>query len=185
MTWTALGKTGADLQQGVSVDLTTLMLDLWQRLKAGKSSGKSLTAIEQAARLAGFEAFEAGAAQQQLELTGAAALDRPLLDAAVVVGKQRGLIVRERALAVLAKYDEALVSPYARLAASVLVNDTIRTGTRASGTYNGATRKEFIRIRQPLQKREHSSLEGTVIGVNELPKPGVLLTMNLTAVTRD
>jgi 2-iminobutanoate/2-iminopropanoate deaminase len=24
----------------------------------------------------------------------------------------------------------------------------------------------------------------TVIGVNELPKPGVLLTMNLTAVTR-
>ncbi len=25
----------------------------------------------------------------------------------------------------------------------------------------------------------------TVIGVNELPKPGVLMTMNLTAVTRD
>jgi 2-iminobutanoate/2-iminopropanoate deaminase len=25
----------------------------------------------------------------------------------------------------------------------------------------------------------------TVIGVNELPKPGVLITMNLTAVTRD
>jgi len=25
----------------------------------------------------------------------------------------------------------------------------------------------------------------TVIGVRELPKPGVLLTMNLTAVTRD
>jgi 2-iminobutanoate/2-iminopropanoate deaminase len=25
----------------------------------------------------------------------------------------------------------------------------------------------------------------TVIGVNELPKPGVLLTMNLTAVTKD
>jgi 2-iminobutanoate/2-iminopropanoate deaminase len=25
----------------------------------------------------------------------------------------------------------------------------------------------------------------TVIGVNELPKPGVRLTMNLTAVTRD
>ena len=24
----------------------------------------------------------------------------------------------------------------------------------------------------------------TVIGVNELPKPGVMLTMNLTAVTR-
>jgi 2-iminobutanoate/2-iminopropanoate deaminase len=25
----------------------------------------------------------------------------------------------------------------------------------------------------------------TVIGVNELPKPGILLTMNLTAVTRE
>ena len=25
----------------------------------------------------------------------------------------------------------------------------------------------------------------TVIGVHELPRPGVLLTMNLTAVTRD
>ncbi len=25
----------------------------------------------------------------------------------------------------------------------------------------------------------------TVVGVNELPKPGVLLTMNLTAVARD
>lgn len=25
----------------------------------------------------------------------------------------------------------------------------------------------------------------TVIGVNELPKPGVLLTMNLTAITKD
>lgn len=26
---------------------------------------------------------------------------------------------------------------------------------------------------------------GTVIGVHELPKPGVLLTMNLTAVSQD
>ena len=32
--------------------------------------------------------------------------------------------------------------------------------------------------------REHCPAR-TVIGVNELPKPGVLLTMNLTAVTRE
>ncbi len=32
--------------------------------------------------------------------------------------------------------------------------------------------------------REHRPAR-TVIGVNELPKPGVLLTMNLTAVTRE
>ncbi|ULH15993.1 hypothetical protein MF271_05000 [Deinococcus sp. KNUC1210] len=167
-TWAALGKQGADLQQGVSVDLTKLMLELWQRLKDGKSPDRPLSAIETVARLAGFESFEAGATQQQRELIGAAALDRPLLDAAVTVGKQRGLIVRERALAVLAEYSEAMVSPYARLAASVLVNDSIRTGTRASGTYHGATRKEFVRIREPLQPRAHSSLEGTVIGIDEL-----------------
>jgi 2-iminobutanoate/2-iminopropanoate deaminase len=34
------------------------------------------------------------------------------------------------------------------------------------------------------EMRDHRPAR-TVVGVNELPKPGVLLTMNLTAVTRD
>ena len=34
------------------------------------------------------------------------------------------------------------------------------------------------------EMKEHRPAR-TVIGVNELPKPGVLLTMNLTAVTRE
>jgi 2-iminobutanoate/2-iminopropanoate deaminase len=46
--------------------------------------------------------------------------------------------------------------------------------------------RDFERMNQAYieQMGDHRPAR-TVIGVNELPKPGVLLTMNLTAVTRD
>jgi 2-iminobutanoate/2-iminopropanoate deaminase len=46
--------------------------------------------------------------------------------------------------------------------------------------------RDFERMNQAYieQMGKHRPAR-TVIGVNELPKPGVLLTMNLTAVTKD
>jgi 2-iminobutanoate/2-iminopropanoate deaminase len=51
----------------------------------------------------------------------------------------------------------------------------------------------FLKDMQDFERMNHAYIEmmgnhrpaRTVIGVNELPKPGVLLTMNLTAVTRE
>ena len=51
----------------------------------------------------------------------------------------------------------------------------------------------FLRNMQDFEEMNRAYVEmmgdhrpaRTVIGVNELPRPGVLLTMNLTAVTRD
>jgi 2-iminobutanoate/2-iminopropanoate deaminase len=46
--------------------------------------------------------------------------------------------------------------------------------------------RDFERMNQAYIEQMGSHRPArTVIGVNELPKPGVLLTMNLTAVTRD
>jgi 2-iminobutanoate/2-iminopropanoate deaminase len=46
--------------------------------------------------------------------------------------------------------------------------------------------QDFERMNQAYaEKMGNHRPARTVIGVNELPKPGVLLTMNLTAVTRD
>ncbi len=46
--------------------------------------------------------------------------------------------------------------------------------------------RDFERMNQAYREQMGSHRPArTVIGVNELPKPGVLLTMNLTAVTRD
>jgi len=51
----------------------------------------------------------------------------------------------------------------------------------------------FLKDMRDFERMNQASIEQmgtqrparTVIGVNELPKPGVLLTMNLTAVTKD
>jgi 2-iminobutanoate/2-iminopropanoate deaminase len=51
----------------------------------------------------------------------------------------------------------------------------------------------FLKTMQDFEEMNRAYIEvmgdhrpaRTVIGVNELPKPGVLLTMNLTAVTRE
>jgi 2-iminobutanoate/2-iminopropanoate deaminase len=43
----------------------------------------------------------------------------------------------------------------------------------------------FLKDMQDFEMMGEHRPARTVIGVNELPKPGVLLTMNLTAVTRD
>jgi 2-iminobutanoate/2-iminopropanoate deaminase len=51
----------------------------------------------------------------------------------------------------------------------------------------------FLKDMQDFEEMNKAYVEGmgshrparTVIGVSELPKPGVLLTMNLTAVTKE
>ena len=46
--------------------------------------------------------------------------------------------------------------------------------------------QDFERMnRAYIERMGHHRPARTVIGVNELPKPGVLLTMNLTAVTKE
>ena len=46
--------------------------------------------------------------------------------------------------------------------------------------------RDFERMNNAyVQKMGNHKPARTVVGVNELPKPGVLLTINLTAVTRE
>jgi len=168
VTFAGLGKLSGDLQQGVTADFTELLADLFRRLGSGATDASVRAAIEQRARLGAFEGFEAGAAAQQADLTGSQALTAPLLDQGVAFSIQRAAVVTERAGIVLTGASEALVSPYARLAAQILVTDAVRMGTRSSATVNGATRKQFIRLRPVQEPRAHSILEGKIIGVDEL-----------------
>lgn len=168
MSFDDLALTSSRVQQGVSADFTALLADLFKRLGSGPTEASVRAALEQRARLGAFEAFELGAAAQQASLTSSPALTGPLLDVGVALSRQRAAIVTERAGVVLSSYSEAMVSPYARLAAQILVTDSVRMGTRASATVNGATRKQFIRIRPVQEPRAHSKLEGKIIGVDEL-----------------
>lgn len=89
---------------------------------------------------------------------------------AVAVGLSlpRGQMVAQRAAEVLAGRSAAFVSPYARLAAQILVWDAAREGAQAGAVQGGARLKTFIRVRPAQERRAHSSLEGLTIPVDDL-----------------
>lgn len=167
MTWEELPGELDEVQRGVTVNLTALMVDLWGNLQAGGGLTALLTAIEIEARVGAFKSFDLGARTQHRSLRPGAGYPPDLIDAAEAIAMQRGRLVRDRAEDVLKRATERMVSPYARLAAQVLITDAARTGTRASALYDGATHKKFIRIRPVLEPRAHSRLEGKVLPIDE------------------
>ncbi|WP_027480540.1 hypothetical protein [Deinococcus pimensis] len=155
------------LRSGVSVDFTRLLTQLSRRLREGDDAGDLFAALERRARLGHFESFEVGARAQHQAFGGGREVPTDVLTVGATLARRRAALVAQRAQDVLASHSEAFTSPYARLAAQVLVQDAVRSGTRVSAAYHGATHKQFIRIRSAEEPRAHSRLEGRVLPIEE------------------
>lgn len=154
-------------QLALTRQLLDLLPDLQAALQGGGNPASVAAEIERrTARGVAYTFSLAGRAQyEQLNPLGR---DAALLqEAARVLGQRRGQLAAQRALAVLEGMTAAMVSPYARLAAQVLITDAARTGLRGGAIVGGATHKRFVRIRQAKEGRAHSVLEGVVKQVNE------------------
>ncbi|MFC6617214.1 hypothetical protein [Deinococcus radiophilus] len=114
-----------------------------------------------------FYTFDLAGRAQLRELAGGLKDGDLLTEAAEALALRQGALARERALDVLGRATLAQVSPYARLAASVLVTDALRTGLQGGATLGGATHKKFVRIRPVKEPRSHSVLEGVVKRIDE------------------
>lgn len=86
---------------------------------------------------------------------------------AVKISADRGQLVAARAAEVLLGKSEAFVSPYARLAAQVLIWDSARDGNREGAREGGATHKTFTRVRPAREPRAHSRLEGVILPIDQ------------------
>lgn len=157
----------AELTKGVRVDLGDLLAQLWVSLNGSGNPERVSRALELRARQAAFLGFEAGALAQHSDFTPGAlpdAYNPPNIAAAL----RQGALMASRATAVLVGHSQAYVAPYADLTTQILNTGAARQGTRAAGVYNGATRKQFVRLRQVQEPRSHSSLEGKTIPVDDL-----------------
>lgn len=162
MTWDILASDLAGQQQGVTVQLTRLMLDLWSRQQKQADTALLLDILERRARIGVFQAADLAARVQYQDLVPGSRHPQALVDVAERLATVRAQLIRERADAVLRRATEGMVSPYARLAAQVLVNDAARTGLKAGGISGDATHKQFIRLRPVQEPRSHSRYEGTI-----------------------
>lgn len=86
---------------------------------------------------------------------------------AMTLSAQKGQFLAQRAAEVLAGRGEAFVSPYARLAAQVLIWDSHRDGSTEGAREGGATHKTFIRLRPAQEPRAHSRLEGLTLPIEQ------------------
>lgn len=86
---------------------------------------------------------------------------------AVRLSADRGQALAQRAAEVLVGRSEAFVSPYAQLAAQVLIWDSHRDGSREGAREGAATHKTFVRIRPVDQRRAHSRLEGVTLPIDQ------------------
>lgn len=149
-------------QAGVTRVLTSLYTELWDAQQRAADTDAILGQIERAARVNVFEAASLASELQLLELMPGLRYPQLLTDTCEALARARGKIIRDRAEIVLAKATANMVSPYARLAAQILVTDAARAGCKAGGIYGEATHKQFIRIRQVHEPRSHSKYEGTI-----------------------
>lgn len=156
--WDDLPDTLDRQQRAVTRDLDALFTDLWQN----GATASLLAEIDRVVRLGVFSAADEGARVQHRDLSPAAPHPPELLAFAEQLAFVRAPIVRDRAVEVLSRATAGLVSPYARLAAQILVTDAARKGCTAAGIVGEATHKEFIRIRGVREPRAHSRYEGTV-----------------------
>lgn len=167
MTFDALGELVTDTTDGVAVTLTEAFTTVLADLAEGTPPQDVTTeVIERLARVTAYRAFEAGA-EAQAQVLRVRTLADAVRDFGVALAERRAAKVAERALAVLEHTSERAVSSYARLAASILVHDSVRAGTLGVATYEGASRKQFIRLRPVDEPRAHSALEGKVLPLDE------------------
>lgn len=144
-----------------------LMLQLWQLQQVGEDVTPVADQLEKRARLGVFYTFDLAGRAQFGQLGGPRKLADLIAEAAEAQAMTSALVVRERALTVLLEASLAQVSPYARLAASVLVTNALRDGLKEGGAQGGATHKRFTRLRAVKEPRTHSVLEGVVKPINE------------------
>lgn len=159
--WSELPIQLAGEQRGVTTDLTSLLTDLWSLHQRQRDTAKVLAAIETRSRVGVFQAADLAARAQWLALRPGVRHPSVLLQAAEQLAALRAVVIRDRAEEVIRRATLPLVSPYARLAAQVLVTDAARFGTRASGITGAATHKRFVRLRPAHEPRAHSRYEGT------------------------
>lgn len=160
--WDELPAALEEQRQGVTVVLSALYQDLWTRLHEERDATTLLAAIEAQARVGIFLAADLASRAQLQDLRPGVRHPQVLLDTASRLAEVRASVVRERAAEVLRRATENMVSPYARLAASVLVTDAARAGGKAAGIVGDATHKRFIRLRPVQEPRAHSKYENTV-----------------------
>lgn len=161
-TWGDLPDELARQQRLTTRDLEQLLQELWEN----GVSDALIAELLRVARLGIFTAADTTARVQHQDLRPAAPHPPELVAFAEQLAFTRSVIVKDRAVEVISRATKAQVSPYARLAAQVLVTDAARTGTTAAGIVGEATHKQFIRIRQALEPRGHSHLEGSIRPVN-------------------
>lgn len=149
-------------QRGVTRDLLALFEDLWDRQQQQQVTASLLSQIERFARVSVFEAASLASELQLQDLMPSLRYPQLLTDICEGLALARGKIIRDRAEIVLAKATANMVSPYARLAAQILVTDAARAGCKAGGIYGEATHKQFVRLRRVQEPRAHSKYEGTV-----------------------
>lgn len=160
--WDELPAVLEEQRQGVTVELTVLYRELWTRQRQGREAAALLAAIEQQARRGIFLAADLAGRAQWQDLKPGVRHPQVLLDTASRLAEVRAKTVRERAEEVLWRATGGMVSPYARLAASVLVTDAARTGGKSAAIVGDATHKRFIRLRPVREPRSHSKYENTV-----------------------
>lgn len=167
MAFLDLGSRLTRLAQSVTADLGELMGHLWQALNGRGSPERAARAVELKARHSAFLGFEAGAQAQHSEL-GGGTLPAAFHAVNAAAAVRQGGIVAARAKIVLAERPESYTAPYVDIATQILTTGAARTGTRAAGAYNGAKRKQFVRLRPVQEPRSHSSLEGIILLADEL-----------------
>lgn len=165
--WDDLAGQYEEQRTGTTREFITLMLELWYGLQHQSDVSRVATELEKRARLGVFYTFDLAGRAQLRELAGGLKDGDLLTEAAEALALRQGALARERALDVLGRATLAQVSPYARLAASVLVTDALRTGLQGGATLGGATHKKFVRIRPVKEPRSHSVLEGVVKRIDE------------------
>lgn len=165
--WDDLAGEYEEQRTGTTREFITLMLELWHELQQQGDVTRVAEALERKARLGVFYTFDLAGRAQLRELAGGLKDGDLLTAAAETLALRQGALARERALDVLGRATLAQVSPYARLAAGVLVTDALRTGLQGGATLGGATHKRFTRIRAVKEPRSHSVLEGVVKRMDE------------------
>jgi hypothetical protein len=157
----------AGIGRSVRADLTDLLKGFWSALHGSGNPEKMAQEVELRAREGAFLGFEAGAEAQHASLAPGRLPDAFHAVNAAAAVRQAGIVVA-RAKIVLAERPESYIVPYADLSGQILTTGSMRSGTQAAGTYNGATRKQFIRLRPVQEPRAHSVLEGQILLVDEL-----------------
>lgn len=157
-TWGDLPDELGRQQRLATRDLDRLFQVLW---KDGPTD-ELVAELLRVARIGIFTAADTTARLQHQDLHPGVPHPQLLVDFAEQLAFTRSIFVKDRAVEVLSTATKAQVSPYARLAAQVLVTDAARKGTQAGGIVGDATHKQFVRIRDAREPRGHSHLEGSI-----------------------